>query len=489
MLSHIQLDPQSETPLYRQLFDLIRDQIESGTLARGERLPPTRELAVQLGLNRTTVSAAYERLETDRLIQGHVGRGSFVRGPEPRIALAWEQVLAEDEGLRLAGAAPEAAISFATSRPSERLFPLDDFRLTCAEVLASSRAAQILQLGSPAGYAPLREHLAEGARSEGAARAGDDVVVTSGCQQGLDLLQRVLVRPGDTVIVEDPVYPGLRTLFQHSGAHLAGIPVGPSGIDIDALERAMAAHPPRLVVVTPNFQNPTGATMPLDSRLALLRLARQARAVLAENDIYGGLRYAGERVPTIKELDDTGDTVLLRSFSKIAFPGLRVGWVVAPHPLAARLAEAKQWTDLHTDQLSQAILLRFAESGRLAAHHARIVAAGAERLHAVLEACERRLPAGSRFSRPQGGMNLWVRLPEPLDAGELLGRAQREGVSYLPGRFFAVSRHEPGGLRLSFAGLEPAEIRKGVAVLGEVFADEMDRVRRTGRPGPAPAMV
>jgi 2-aminoadipate transaminase len=485
MLSHIQLDPSSETPLYRQLHGRIKEMIRSGTLASGARLPATREMAVQLGLNRTTVSAAYELLEADRLIQGHVGRGSFVCGPEKAASLDWDEMLGAEETVP----AQDGAISFATSRPSDRLFPLDDFRAACAEVVASPRAAQILQLGSPGGYPPLRQYLLDEALREGAARAHDDVVVTSGCQQALDLIQRVLVKPGDTVLVEDPVYPGLRSLFQRSGANLAGIPVGPAGIEIEPLERAVAAHRPRLLVVTPNFQNPTGATMPLDSRLALLRLVRQSRVVLVENDIYGGLRYSGDPLPTIKRLDESGDTVLLRSFSKIAFPGLRVGWVVAPRALTAHLAEAKQLTDLHTDQLSQAILLRFAESGRLAAHHTRIVAAGAERLGAVLDACERHLPAGTRFTRPQGGMNLWVRLPEPLDAGELLLRAQREGVTYLPGRFFAVSKHEPGGLRLSFAGLEPAEIRKGVAALGRVFAGELDRIRRTDRLDPAPAMV
>ena len=489
MLSQIQLDPHAEAPLYRQLYGQIKEMIESGALARGERLPATRELAIQFGLNRTTVSAAYELLEAGQLIHGHVGRGSFVTGSAQAASLVWDEMLGGEESVPAAMAAPDGAISFATSRPAERLFPLDDFRAACSEVLASSRAAQILQLGSPAGYAPLRHYLIEEAQREGLARAHDDVIVTSGCQQGLDLVSRVLVKAGDTVVVEDPVYPGLRALFQHSGVNLAGIPVGPAGIEIEALERALAAHRARLLVVTPNFQNPTGATMPLESRLALLRLARQARLVLVENDIYGGLRYSGERLPTIKQLDETGDTVLLRSFSKIAFPGLRVGWVVAPRALTARLAQAKQWTDLHTDQLSQAILLRFAESGRLAAHHARVVAAGAERLGAALESCERHLPAGARFTRPQGGMNLWVRLPEPLDAGELLPRAQREGVTYLPGRYFAVSRHEPGGLRLSFAGLEPAEIRKGIAVLGGVFAAELDRLRRSDRMDPAPAMV
>jgi 2-aminoadipate transaminase len=188
-------------------------------------------------------------------------------------------------------------------------------------------------------------------------------------------------------------------------------------------------------------------------------------------------------------LDDSGDTILLRSFSKIAFPGLRVGWVTGPRAFIARLAEAKQLADLHTDQLSQALLLRFAESGRLDAHRARILRAGAERLSAVLASCERFLPAGSRFTRPQGGMNLWIRLPEPLDASELLPRAERAGVTYVPGKYFQVTRHEPGSLRLSFAGLEPDQIRTGVSALGAIFSSELERARATRRYDPAPAMV
>jgi 2-aminoadipate transaminase len=191
----------------------------------------------------------------------------------------------------------------------------------------------------------------------------------------------------------------------------------------------------------------------------------------------------------LKQLDEAGDTVLLRSFSKVAFPGLRVGWITGPRALVARLAEAKQLADLHTDQLSQALLLRFAESGRLAAHKSRVLAAGAERLAAVLAACERSLPVGTRFTRPQGGMNLWVRLPEPLDASELLPRAERENVTYVPGKYFEVAHHEPGSLRLSFAGLAPDAIQAGVARLGEVFSSELERVRAPRRYDPAPAMV
>ena len=490
MVLRPEFDPQSGAPLYRQLYIYVRDLIRSGRLLKGERLPATRELAGALGLNRATITSAYELLESDALIESHVGRGSFVAGsPAPAAGLDWEQVLREAPLKTSVPAAPDDAISFATSRPSEDLFPLDDFRTTCQEVIAGPDVDVILQLGSPCGYPPLRHYLFEQSKSEGVAREHEDLLITSGCQQALDLIQRVLVRPGETVIVEDPVYPGLKSVFTRAGARLAGVPVGGGGIDVDAFGRALLREKPRLAVLTPNFQNPTGATMSLVARQAVVRLAREAGVVLVENDIYGALRYEGEPLPSLKQLDDSGGVVLLRSFSKIAFPGLRVGWVVAPRPLIVQLTEAKQWSDLHTDQLSQAVLLRFAETGRLEQHRRRMLAAGTGQLRAVLEACARELPAGSRFTRPQGGMNLWVRLPAPLDAGELLARAQAEKVTYLPGRYFAVSHAEPGALRLSFAGLAPDRIRAGMRLLGGVFRAELERSRSAPEMEPVSAIV
>jgi 2-aminoadipate transaminase len=246
---------------------------------------------------------------------------------------------------------------------------------------------------------------------------------------------------------------------------------------------------PKLLIVTPDFQNPTGATLSLDGRVALLRAAAETGTVVAENDIYADLRYQGEELPSLKKLDETGNVIQLRSFSKVSFPGLRVGWVLGPRPVIAQLADAKQWSDLHTDQLAQAVLCRFAESGRLEAHRKRVVAGGRKRLAAALAGCEEHLPQGSRFTRPEGGMNLWVELPEPLDAAELLPRVQDAGVSYLPGKYFAVARPHTSALRLSFAGLGPAAIREGLAILGEVFEKELSRARRVSQYNPAPAMV
>ncbi len=463
------LEANSGIPLYRQLYAGIRDAIQTGLLRQGDQIPPTRELAQLAGVNRATVAAAYELLETEGLIRGHVGRGSFVLG-------TGEPARTRESDL----------ISFATSRPAEQLFPMQSFRATVNEVLADARLSNILQLGAPAGYAPLRRWLRE---TSGLATAGDEVIVTSGCQQALDLIQRSMLSPGDTVLVEDPVYPGLKNVFERGRLRLVPMPVGPNHVDPAQVERAIATERPRLIVVTPDFQNPTGASMPVETRRRVALAAGQAQTPIVEIDLYRDLRYEGEVLPTLKELAPNTDVLLLRSFSKIAFPGLRIGWVLGPQPLIARLIEAKQWADLHSDQLSQAILLRFAESGRLDQHLGHMIAAGRECLAAAMEGCERELPAGTRYTRPQGGMSLWVTLPEPLDATALLPVAEREGLTYLPGRHFQIEARATGQLRLSFAGLPPASIRAGLAALGRAVRSELGRIRSAGSPTPATAMV
>ncbi len=348
-------------------------------------------------------------------------------------------------------------------------------------MLASPELGSVLQLGSPGGHEPLRRYLLDNAIEEGLARPGDDILITNGCQQALDLLCRVIIRPGDTVVVEDPIYPGIRNLFQEAGANLVGA-------DPARLSSILQGRNVRAVILTPTFQNPTGETLPEKTRESAIDAARRAGAVLIENDIYSQLRYSGAPLPSLKKLDETGDSVILRSFSKIAFPGLRVGWMIGPRPLIARLTEARQLADLHGDQLSQALLLEFAQSGRLARHLAHMLDTGRERLAALLTALEKHMPDGVSYSRPEGGMNLWVKLPGGIDAFDLLQQAHREGVTYTPGRHFAVSRPHHNELRLSFAGLNPEAISIGVARLARAIASELETLDRHQRE-PVPALV
>ena len=458
-----ELDLNSDVPLYRQLAGYLQSLIAGGDLLPGDRLPPTRELAGQLGLNRTTVSAAYERLETDGLIKGSVGRGSFVCGVPERETetLNWSRALTSSFSTSTGQVRP-GVINFSASRPSEKLFPVDEFRESCDEVLRSDKLRALLQLGSPGGYEPLRSFLL---RRSGLARDTDEILITNGCQQAVDLLRRALVRPGTKVALEEPVYPGLRNLFVEAGAELIGVRVTAEGVDLYSLRQALEAGA-KVVMLTPSYQNPTGATIPAAARKLILNMVRAAGAIVIENDIYSELTYSGAEAPRLKSLDP--NVILLGSFSKIAFPGMRCGWIIAPKPVIARVTELKQLADLHTDQLSQAFLLQFAESGRLEKHQAKMIAAGKERLRAVEQAAARHL-ADCRFTLPEGGMNLWLDLPQGLDSSALRGLAQQAGVDYLPGRFFSISRPLDSGLRLSFAGLEPQEIRRGIEILGEVI--------------------
>jgi 2-aminoadipate transaminase len=490
-LSHLALDASSGTPLYKQLADAISGLIESSALSAGDRLPATRELASQLGLNRTTVSAAYTLLEQSRHIEGQVGRGSFVAARDNAAHSSgrdWDTLLPPLEG-EPRPPRPKIEISFASSSPAEDQLPLSSFRRIARQVIESAEAGEVLHLGSSLGYAPLRRFLLKEAADAGIARPGDDLIVTNGCQQALDLLARLFARPGVTVLSEDPVYRGLLRVFSRSGAELIGVPVDASGIEPEALEAALQRHRPKLLLVTPTFQNPTGATLSSERRERVVALAERFGCVLIESDIYTELRYGGVALPSLKQLDKTGNTILLRSYSKIGFPGLRVGWVIAPRPVIARLAEAKEVSDLHSDQLAQAVLLRFAESGELARHLERTRQSGAERLRAALDACARYLPARSRYTRPEGGLNLWIELPSPLSAEAVLRQAQENGVTFLPGPYFSLRPSHIRGLRISFGGLSPEQIARGIQILGEAAESELAADAAGNDLEPAAALV
>jgi 2-aminoadipate transaminase len=486
----IVLDQASAIPIYRQIAESIEAAIRSGSLEPGKRLPATRELAGQLGLNRTTVSAAYTLLEEAGLLAGQVGRGSFVSmtsGSSFGKSFDWEAVLPPLEPLNTPSSGIE--INFASSRPAGSSFPVTEFRSLSKEVIDSPEASEILQLGSPYGYAPLRKYLLAQSTASGIAKPGDDLIITNGCQQAFDLLSRIFVTPGRSVVLEDPVYHGLLRVFARSGATLVGISIREAGLNQPVLEDFLSRHRPRLMIVTPDFQNPTGLTLTLDQRKGIVAAAQRFGVIVIESVIYRDLRYSGQTLPSLKQLDKTGNVLSIGSYSKIAFPGLRVGWILAPHPVIARLAEAKQTSDLHSDQLSQAVLLRFAESGALTHHLERTRELGLERLRAVLEACEKEFPPGTRFTRPEGGMNLWVDLPAPLTSEELLKAAEERGVSFLTGNCFSVRRMERHGLRISFGGLQPADITRGIAIVGEIARTQLNTYRTRAPLEPAVALV
>jgi len=504
----LSLDRQSPLPLFVQIRDQIRDQIASGILRQGERIPPTRDLATRLGVHRTTVANAYDELQAEGWIAGHVGRGTFVteaakpaagnaRKPEQARAgvnngLAWSNLLvpepAEEPLESLMPEAPRGTLSFLAARPSEAFFPVEDFRRACNTVL-KREGRRLLQQGPSDGYPALKEWLQEWLREEGISVQSNQILITNGCQQALDLTAKALVRPGDAVALENPIYPGAVSVFRRAGGRLVGVPVRPDGLDLQALEMLLEQAKPKVLLLTPNYQNPTGTSLTLAVRRRILELAAAHRVAIVEDNIYGGLHLRGPAWPPLKALDKSGIVIYLNSFSKICFPGLRVGWCVAAPEVISRLRSVKQASDLHTDQLAQAALAEFGRSGQVARHLKLMRKVYRRRLEVTEGALEKQMPEGVSWTKPAGGMAVWVTLPRSLDASEILFRARERGILFAPGRLFFFQNAEPNTLRLSFAGLEDDQIRRGIALLGGLLKAEM-RQRRKGRaPGRREAAV
>jgi 2-aminoadipate transaminase len=500
----LHLQPESHIPLYVQLRDQLRALVHSGELRSGDRIPASRELASQLGVHRTTVANAYAELESEGLIQGHVGRGTYICGapvrqftPPPRSngngngGMRWESLFADEraeEGLsRLMPDVPADEIAFVTARPSDDFFPVEEFRACCNAVLRNE-GRRILQLGSTDGYEPLKRVLIEMLRGEGLNVRSEQLLITGGCQQAIDLLCKAFLRPGDAVALENPGYPGAIAIF--SGARVRSLAVGVeidarrnghTGLDVNALESVLMQNRVKFIFVTPEFHNPTGTTLPVTERRRLLEIAARYQVPVIEDHIYARLRLRGAPVPSLKSLDRTGNVIHIDSISKIAFPGLRVGWCIGPESVIERLRMVKQSTDLHTDQLSQAALAEFVRRGHLARHLTKMKKVYRGRLEALEAALEKHMPAETTWSQPEGGMSIWVTLPSGLDAGELLIHVRERGVHFVPGRYFYYQNPQPNTLRLGFAGLDEKRIERGVRTLAELLKIELRKRQRGAR--------
>lgn len=497
----IQLQPHSHIPLYIQLRDQLRALIYAGDLRPGDRIVSSRELAVQLRVHRTTVANAFDELVAEGLIEGKVGAGTFISKtlperaftppplPGPSGPLRWEALFADeraDDSLsRLMPKVSDDTIAFVTAQAAEEFFPVAEVR-RCVSGVLGREGRKILQLGSSDGYGPLKEVLLKLLRDDGISAKPSQLLVTDGCQQSLDLLAKAFLRPGDAVLLENPAYPGAMGIFSGARVRCLVAPVatdgerlGYSGIDLGAVEAVLQQNRVKMILVTPDFQNPTGTTLPANERRKLLDIAAHFQVPVVEDHIYARLRMRGEPVPSLKALDRSGIVIQIDSFSKIAFPGLRVGWCVGPERVIERLRQVKQASDLHTDQLAQATLAEFVRRRFLEKHLAKMLRVYRGRLSALLETLGRLMPAGTTWTNVEGGMSVWVTLPPGLDAAELLIHARQRGLSFMPGRYFYLQDPQPNTLRLGFAGLDERRIVRGVAMLAEELAVQM-RTRERG---------
>ncbi|MGE5390362.1 MAG: PLP-dependent aminotransferase family protein [Deltaproteobacteria bacterium] len=363
-------------------------------------------------------------------------------------------------------------ISLAGGLPAEELFPTSDIKAAVNYVLQAESAAS-LQYGPTEGYLPLRKQIASIMNERGVYCSADEILVTNGSQQSLDLLGRVFLNQGDVVLMENPTYLAAIQAFEAFEPRLAAVPTDEQGMLPEALEKAIIEKQPKLVYLVPTFQNPTGRTMNLERRSAVARILRQHQVLLVEDDPYSALRFEGDELPSIKSMENDW-VIYLSTFSKTVAPGFRVGWMVGDRRVISNVAKCKQGADLHTNSLVQHILVRYLQEADTPAHIDRIRAEYKRRKDAMLEALAREFPPEVSWSLPEGGMFLWLQLPEGLDTELLLTEAVAQKVAFVPGKPFFVGGGGENTMRLNYSNSSPGLINEAIRRLARLIRPHLD---------------
>jgi DNA-binding transcriptional MocR family regulator len=506
-LKMFDLKRDGEVSITQQLVTLFQTLIDSGELAPGARLPATRALAADVAVNHLTAVRVYRRLAELGYVTSAVGRGTFVRqrvpvaatAPAPAGAgpprddddwhmgmLAARPVTYADEMLRDSLHAPLAgdAIPLGSGYPDPALCPSAELAELAAQITRDNPRA-ITDYLQVEGLPELRERLAELGRTAGYATSADEILVTTGARQAIDLVARALLEPGDVAVVESPTFAGALASLHSTGARVLPMPVDAEGPDIGALERILARHEVKLVVLQEACQNPTGADLSAARRARLVELARTRGFFVLDDGVYATMRFDGEPHMRLRAAAPS-HVIYVDSMSKTIGGGLRLGWIAASGPLLERLVQLKIDADIHTAALPQYLAAAYLQGDR----HAELLRAALpiyrERRDVLVAALERHLGHDAVWSVPEGGSHIWVTLRGPVDERALYIEALRAGTTFLPGGAVMAEKSSRTSMRVSFGLVEPALLDEGVRRLAAALREV--RRRGTGRAGATGAL-
>ena len=482
-----------------QIARFYESAIEDGRVPVGDRLPPIREVASTCEVTRATVQEAYRRLAARGLVEGTVGRGTVVlashsgngssNGHDPagsgRLlspyaeaalrktrSMAGAPALADDQPL---------VANFAELQPDDERFPISEWRAAMDAVL-EHHGRELLGYGhSTHGLDELRELLAARMRVSDPELRGDQLLITAGAQQALDLVLRTVCSVGDTVVVTEPSYHHMHGLLRAHGLQVVQVPFGPDGLDQAHLTRVLARPSVRMCYLMPTFHNPTGRSLDLQQRRALIDAVAQNDVVLVEDEYQHSLRCRGAALPTLRSMDPRGRTLTVSTVSKELFPALRIGWVAGDEKLLEPMAAVKRFMDLETTPLLQAALVEFMKRGSFERHLESLRTELVARHDALQRACAAHLPDGCTVTQPEGGFVAWLELSNPGQGDQLAEMAVERGVRVVPGRAFDLEGLPSRGVRLSLTRASVSEIEAGVQVLGECAA-ELLQLQTAARP-------
>lgn len=479
----VQIDKKQNRPVYQQIVDQIIERIISGAMKEGEKLPSSRKFADMLGLNRTTVYRAYQELWAAGYIESDIGGYSRVRIPknfqnkingDSTNVFNWEVHFSKAiQNLPQKSIGDyrksDTDIDFRSLSPDPSLLPYDSFRKCVNEVLRQN-SKDVLDYGEPQGYLPLRNEVAKKMIEHGVMTSSEEVLLTNGIQNGLELLIKVLINPGDTIFVENPTYARALDLFRILKVNVIGINLGESGIDLEQLESLLKSHKPKLVYTIPTFHNPTGVATSQMHREKLLALCQIYQTPIIEDGFEEDMKYFGKAVMPIKSMDRSNLVVYQGTFSKVLFPGLRVGWIIADKRLISKLVEVKRVCELSSVTLAQAALYQFCADGKFELHKQRMHRAYKKRMQVALQSCRKYMPEGKvEYTKPDGGYLIWFRLVKTqIDEDEFVEEVRRKGVLISPGSFCFTEKNEEVYFRLSISNSSEEEISEGIKRIAEV---------------------
>lgn len=499
---YLPIDEHSETPLYQQVVDAIKAMVEDGRLPGNTRIPSSRQLSEELNLSRKTVLTAYQILMADHYLETRPQSGTYVvdrsaikhrdgfrstsstSAPEPpaveTAAFDWNAFAVPNTFFALprqreATEHGQEVINLIQATPDPHLFPFDKIK-QIAQSMVWNPKDYFFTYGHAQGFQPLVEHLEQRMALEGVAMAPgqNDIVMVTGFQKGLNLLLDLIAHEGDTIVIEQPTYSSILNLLIARRFEYVGIPMDRDGMRADKLEQVLKSKTVKAIVTIPTCHNPTGISMGLERREQILALAAQYRIPVIEDDYALDLRYDGPKLPSLKALDTEGAVLHIGSFSKVFLPGLRLGWVTAPSTAALQLVRLKRAVDQSDSYFLQAFLHEFIKRGYYDQHVRLATRTYQSRRDALIEGLEQYLPPGVTFTRPNGGMSLWIDLPTQWQSLPIYHLAREEGVEIAVAPFFWPGKTDSNGFRIAFSLHHEATLREGARRLGQALMRLVD---------------
>ena len=465
----IYLDKNSSKPLYIQLYEGFRKSIEAGKLVENEKLPSIRNMADTLGVNNITVVNAYKLLESKGFAYSKKGSGTYVK----KVAEETNFEYLEDESMDLMTSGiltlSENSINFASVSPTPDLFPVEEFKQVLIEILERDKGKAFVY-PEINGYGPLRSSISKFLEENYSIIIDpEEIQITSGGQQGIDIIAKTLIEPGDYVFLENPTYSGAVAAFQSRGAKIIGIPILEDGINIETLKKNIKQYPPKFLYTMPNYQSPTSYSYSNEKKKELIKLANENNFFIIEDDFLSDLTYDGENRFPLKAIDEFDKVIYIKSFSKILMPGLRIGILTAPRKLFKSIIKAKHTTDISSSGFIQRAFDLYLRKGFWKEHICNIKKDYKEKYELMIREANSLKKYGISFKKPGGGLSLWLKLPKELNAYDLYSECMKKDILIVPGKIFFINEEnkDTNWIRLSFASLDKNQIKKGFYIINK----------------------